>query len=62
MADKRVLVIASFLLDEESVANRKAQLGSVQLVPWSALVKAALSLGLTHSRADYANPTFIWAA
>ena len=33
MADKRVLVIVPFPLDDDGVANRKAQLDSVQLGP-----------------------------
>jgi len=52
MADKRVLVIVPFPLDDEGVANRKAQLDSVQLGPGISFdykpVKAAPALYDSH--------------
>lgn len=52
MADKRVLVIVPFPLDDEGVANRKAQLDSVQLGPGITFdykpVKAAPALYDSH--------------
>ncbi len=52
MTDKRVLVIVPFPLDDEGVANRKAQLASVQLAPDMSFdyrpVKAAPALYDSH--------------